>query len=107
MTLYWRQLNAELQLEQGGALSMADILSRMKDSIQLELQNTERELCCCYNAIAMKLLDAHSQARRCFEETDSAQEAMDSKMVDDENDCQSMYHQISIVVSCPFENLRN
>lgn len=43
LTAYWRELSAELQLEGGGgALSMEEILKRMRDGAQLELQARHR-----------------------------------------------------------------
>jgi hypothetical protein len=45
LTQYWRELSSELQLDQGGALSMEEILKRMVEAAQLHLQNHERELC--------------------------------------------------------------
>lgn len=38
LTSYWRLLSSELQLDQGGALSMVEILSRMRDNAQVHLQ---------------------------------------------------------------------
>lgn len=58
LTTYWKQLSAELQLEQGGALSMAEILSRMRDASQVKLQAAERDLCMALNALAARLTAA-------------------------------------------------
>lgn len=52
---YWRELSRELQLRQGGALSIAEILGRMRDGAQLKLQAAERELCLTLNVLADKV----------------------------------------------------
>jgi hypothetical protein len=59
---YWRELSSELQLRQGGALSIAEILNRMRDGAQLKLQATERELCLTLNALAGQLTAAADEA---------------------------------------------
>jgi hypothetical protein len=59
---YWRELSSELQLRQGGALSIAEILNRMRDGAQLKLQATERELCIVLNALAGQLTAAADEA---------------------------------------------
>ena len=64
LTGYWRELSAELQLKQGGALSIVEILGRMKDGTQLKLQNLERDLCCALNALAVKLLEEARQLQQ-------------------------------------------
>jgi hypothetical protein len=60
---YWRELSSELQLRQGGALSIAEILNRMRDGAQLKLQATERELCLTLNALAGQLTAAADEAQ--------------------------------------------
>jgi hypothetical protein len=62
LTAYWKELSAELQLRQGGALGIGEILGRMRASSQLKLQQQERELCCHLNALALQLLAAAAEA---------------------------------------------
>ncbi|KAK9830399.1 hypothetical protein WJX72_011536 [[Myrmecia] bisecta] len=64
LTQYWKTLSGELQLEQGGALSMAEIMQRMCDGVQSELQSAERELCGTLNTLAQRLLAAKAPASR-------------------------------------------
>jgi len=52
MTAYWRRLSAEMQLDDGGTLSMGEIMTRMSDAKQVALQKQERELCDHLNALA-------------------------------------------------------
>jgi len=58
LTSYWQQLSSEMQLGRGGALSMGEILGRMRDSTQVKLQATERDLCIALNALAAQLTAA-------------------------------------------------
>lgn len=53
---YWKELSNELQLQRGGALSISEILGRMRDAAQLKLQAAERELCSLLNARASILM---------------------------------------------------
>ncbi|KAL0039084.1 hypothetical protein WJX77_007371 [Trebouxia sp. C0004] len=76
MTAYWRNLSAELQLDSGGALSMGQIMQRLLEGVQAELQAKERDLCAHLNAQAhLLILEAHLN---CLEGSGSGFEGPDA-----------------------------
>ncbi|KAA6428442.1 MAG: hypothetical protein FRX49_01318, partial [Trebouxia sp. A1-2] len=80
MTAYWRNLSAELQLDSGGALSMGQIMQRLLEGVQAELQAEERDLCAHLNAQAhLLILEAHLE---CLEGSGSGFEGPDAAGVD-------------------------
>ncbi|KAL0047258.1 hypothetical protein WJX82_010979 [Trebouxia sp. C0006] len=80
MTAYWRNLSAELQLDSGGALSMGQIMQRLLEGVQAELQAEERDLCAHLNAQAhLLLLEAHLD---CLEGSGSGFEGPDGAGAD-------------------------
>jgi hypothetical protein len=69
---YWKELSNELQLQRGGALSISEILGRMRDQAQLKLQAAERELCSLLNARASILMAQADAAAAAAEEVAAA-----------------------------------
>lgn len=58
LTKFWRQeMSNDLQLGSGGTTSMSEVLQRLVDKQQVELQEAERLLCAHLNTLAMRLCD--------------------------------------------------
>ncbi|GAB4816117.1 hypothetical protein N2152v2_003163 [Parachlorella kessleri] len=62
LTRHWQQLSSDLQLNMGGTLSMQEIMQRLVDKAQYELQEKERALCAHLNTLAMALLGTAGKA---------------------------------------------
>ncbi|KDD72348.1 hypothetical protein H632_c3478p0, partial [Helicosporidium sp. ATCC 50920] len=56
LTRHWRTLEADLQLSLGGTLSMEEIMQRLVDRAQWEVQAAERAYCGTLNTLAWALL---------------------------------------------------
>lgn len=65
LTKFWRQeMAGDLQLGSGGTTSMAEVLQRLVDKEQGDLQEMERLLCAHLNTAAMRLLDKLKKKRK-------------------------------------------
>ncbi|KAL6782339.1 hypothetical protein ACKKBG_A06415 [Auxenochlorella protothecoides x Auxenochlorella symbiontica] len=58
LTRHWKNLQSDLQLTLGGTLSMEEIMQRLVDKAQFELQNLERALCATLNTLALVLVES-------------------------------------------------
>ncbi|PRW05825.1 E3 ubiquitin- ligase SHPRH [Chlorella sorokiniana] len=56
LTRAWREMAAEGQLGMGTTLSMEEIMQRLVDQAQFDLQEAERNLCTHLNTLAMRLM---------------------------------------------------
>eukprot|EP00884_Botryococcus_braunii_P013532 jgi/Botrbrau1/2217/Bobra.101_2s0046.1 len=63
LTDYWKSFHGDLQLHQGGALSIGEIMDRMALKIGRELQAAERDLVSTISALASLLLATPSKAK--------------------------------------------
>ena len=65
LTKFWRQeMAGDLQLGSGGTTSMGEVLQRLVDKEQGELQEAERILCAYLNTLAMRLIEKADKARK-------------------------------------------
>lgn len=65
LTKFWRQeMAGDLQLGSGGTTSMGEVLQRLVDKEQAEIQETERILCAYLNTLAMRLMDKAEKVRK-------------------------------------------
>lgn len=65
LTNFWRtEMAGDLQIGSGGMTSMEEVLQRLSDKEQGELQEAERMVCSYLNTIAMHLLDKADQVQR-------------------------------------------
>ena len=65
LTNFWRQeMSSDLQLGNGGTASMSEVLQRLVDKEQGDLQEAERLLCAHLNTLAMRLCDMAEASMR-------------------------------------------
>ncbi len=65
LTSFWkREMSSDLQIGSGGSASMMEVLKRLVDKEQGDLQEAERNLCSYVNTLAMRLCDQGDVLRK-------------------------------------------
>ena len=65
LTSFWkREMASDLQIGSGGSASMMEVLQRLVDKEQGDLQEAERNLCSYVNTLAMRLCDQGDALRK-------------------------------------------
>ena len=65
LTSFWkREMASDLQIGSGGSASMMEVLKRLVDKEQGDLQEAERNLCSYVNTLAMRLCDQGDALRK-------------------------------------------